>query len=60
LVSTDNTNPQFYCELAKINEQIAQAKPKDYATIKELTVIADELETKIGIEFMKFMDALDE
>jgi hypothetical protein len=38
LVSTDKTKTQFYCELAKINEQISQEKTKDYAAIKDLRI----------------------
>ena len=59
LVSTDKTKTQFYCELAKINEQISQAKTNS-AAIERLENRADELEEKIGPEFVKFMDALDE
>ena len=59
LVSTDKTKTQFYCELAKINEQISQAKTNS-AAIERLENRADELEEKIGPEFVKFMDALDD
>jgi hypothetical protein len=58
LVSTDKTKTQFYCELAKINEQISQAKTNS-ASVERLEDRADELEEKIGPEFVKFMDALD-
>ena len=60
LVSTDKTKTQFYCELAKINAQISEEKTKDYAAIKRLENRADELEEKIGPEFVEFMDALDD
>jgi hypothetical protein len=60
LVGADKTKTQFYCELAKINEQISQAKTKDSTTVETLERRADELEDKIGPEFVKFMDALDE
>jgi len=60
LVSTDKTKTQFYCELTKINEQINQEKTKDYAAIRRLQNRADELEEKIGPEFVKFMDSLDD
>ena len=60
LVSTDKTKTQFYCELTKINEQISQEKTKDYAAIRSLQNRADELEEKIGPEFVEFMDALDD
>jgi hypothetical protein len=60
LVSADKTKTQFYCELAKINEQIGQAKTKDSTTVETLERRVDELEDKIGPEFVKFMDALDE
>ena len=60
LVSTDKTKTQFYCELAKINEEIAQARSNDSANVRRLEKRADELEEKIGPEFVKFMDALDD
>ena len=59
IVSTDKTKTQFYCELSKINEQIGQAKTKDSTTVERLENRADELEEKIGVEFVRFMDALD-
>jgi hypothetical protein len=59
LVSNDKTKTQFYCELAKINEQIGQARPNS-ADVERLENRADELEEKIGPEFVKFMDAVDE
>jgi transketolase len=58
LVSTDKTKTQFYCELAKIDEQISQAKTNS-AFVERLEDRADDLEEKIGSEFVKFMDALD-
>jgi hypothetical protein len=59
LVSTDKTKTQFYCELAKINEQMGRARPNS-ADVERLENRADELEEKIGPEFVKFMDALDD
>jgi hypothetical protein len=59
LVSTDKTKTQFYCELAEINEQIGRARPNS-ADVERLENRADELEERIGPEFVKFMDALDE
>ena len=60
LVSTDKTKTQFYCELSKVNEQIGQAKTKDSTAVERLENRADELEEKIGTEFVRFMDALDD
>ena len=60
LISTDKIKTQLYCELAKINEQISQEKTKDYAAVKRLENRADELEERIGPEFVEFMDALDD
>jgi hypothetical protein len=59
IVSTDKTKTQFYCELSKINEQIGQAKTKDSTIVERLENRADELEENIGVEFVRFMDALD-
>jgi hypothetical protein len=35
LVSTDKTKTQFYCELAKINEQISQEKEEGLCSHKK-------------------------
>jgi hypothetical protein len=61
IVSGDKTKTQQYCELGKINQQMAQAQEKrDNATLDRLGQQADELEEKIGPEFVKFIDALDQ
>jgi hypothetical protein len=61
IVSSDKTKTQQYCELGKINQQMAQAQEKrDNATLDRLGQQADELEEKIGPEFVRFIDALDQ
>ena len=60
IVSSDKTKTQQYCELGKINQQMAQAQEKrDNSTLDRLGEQADQLAEKIGPEFVKFIDALD-
>ena len=61
IVSGDKTKTQQYCELGKINQQMAQAQEKrDKTMLDRLSQQADEIEEKIGPEFVRFMDALDQ
>jgi hypothetical protein len=61
IVSSDKTKTQQYCELGKINQQMAQAQEKrDNSTLDRLGEQADQLAEKIGPEFVKFIDALDQ
>ena len=60
MVSADNAKMQIYCEISKLNEQIGQAKATDSTTVETLERRVDELEDKIGPEFVKFVDALDD
>jgi hypothetical protein len=61
IVSGSKEKTQQYCDLGKINQQMAQADQKnDTKALEALDKRADELEEKIGPEFVKFMDALDQ
>jgi hypothetical protein len=61
IVSSDKTKTQQYCELGKINQQMAEAQEKrDTTTLNRLGQQADELAEKIGPEFVRFIDALDQ
>jgi len=60
-VSNDKTKTQQYCELGRINQKMARADHKrDTRALEALGRQADELAEKIGPEFVKFIDALDE
>jgi Rad3-related DNA helicase len=60
IISADKTKTQTYCELGKLNEQIAQAEEKkDNKRLEALAKRADDLAQKIGPEYVKLMDALE-
>ena len=60
-VSSNKVKTQQYCELGKINQQLALADQKnDSKALERLGQQADDLAEKIGPEFVKFMDALDQ
>ena len=60
-VSGDKTKAQQYCEIGKLNQQMAEAdKKNDTKALDTLGKQADDLAHKIGPEFVKFMDALDQ
>ena len=61
IISDDKTRTQQYCEIGKINQQMAQAdQKKDTRMLEALGKQADDLAEKIGPEFVKFIDALDQ
>jgi mevalonate kinase len=61
IVSSDKTKTQQYCEIGKINQQMAQADQKnDTKSLETLGKQADDLAEKIGPEFVKLIDALDQ
>ncbi|HEY7247805.1 MAG TPA: hypothetical protein VH678_28385 [Xanthobacteraceae bacterium] len=60
-VSADKTKTQQYCEIGKLNQQMAEADQKnDTKALEGLGKQADDLAHKIGPDFVKFMDALDQ
>ena len=61
IVSNDKTKTRQYCELGRINQKMTRADHKrDTRALEALGRQADELAEKIGPEFVKFIDALDE
>jgi hypothetical protein len=61
IISADKAKAQSYCELGKLNEQIAQAEEKkDNKRLEALGKRADELSQKIGPEYVKLMDGLED
>lgn len=58
-VNADKAKLQTYCDLAKLNDQIAAAdKKKDTKTVEALSKQADSLEQKMGPDYAKVMDGL--
>jgi len=59
IISGDKTKTQQYCDLGKLNEQMAQAEQKkDSKTLEALGKRADDLVQKIGPEYIALMDGL--
>jgi hypothetical protein len=59
IVSADKAKLQAYCDLAKLNDQIAAAdQKKDTKTVEALSKQADALEEKMGPDYAKVMDGL--
>ena len=58
-ISADKAKLQIYCQLAKLNDQIAAAdQKKDTKTMQTLSKQIDALEQKMGPDYAKLMDGL--
>jgi hypothetical protein len=61
IISTDKTKTQAYCDLSKLNDQMMAAdQKKDTKTLETLGKQADALVDKLGPEYSKMMDGLDQ
>jgi hypothetical protein len=59
IISGDKTKTQQYCDIGKLNEQMAEAEQKnDRKTFDALIIRADDLAQKIGPEYVALMDGL--
>jgi hypothetical protein len=60
-INSDKTKMQTYCDLAKLNQQMAQAcQKKDTKTLQTLGQKADALTQKLDPDYVKLMDGLDQ
>jgi hypothetical protein len=60
-VSADKTKLQAYCDMGKLQEQMEKADQKnDTKALEALGTQADTLAQKIGPEYTKVMDGLEE
>jgi hypothetical protein len=60
-ISADNSKLQIYCQLAKLNEQMAEAdQKKDDKALQTLGAQADDLSQKLGPEYVNLMDGLEQ
>jgi hypothetical protein len=58
-ISADKAKLQIYCQLSKLNDQIAAADEKhDAKTVQTLSEQGDALEQKLGPDFAKVTDGL--
>jgi hypothetical protein len=61
IVSSDKTKSQAYCDLSKLNDQMMAAdEKKDTKALDALGKQADALIDKLGPEYSKMMDGLDQ
>jgi hypothetical protein len=61
IISADPAKLQAYCQLSKLNDQIAEAEQKkDTKAMEALTTQAAALEQKLGPEYAKVMDGLSQ
>ena len=60
-ISGDKAKMQTYCDLGKLNQQMAAAdEKKDTKTLQDLGPKADALMEKLGPDYAKLMDGLDQ
>ncbi len=60
-VAADNTKLQTYCDLAKLNQQMAQTDPeKDPKILEDLGAQADRMEESLGPEYAELMIGLEQ
>jgi hypothetical protein len=61
LISGDPAKVQAYCQIGKLNEQMAEAdQKKDQKTLDALGKQADALADKLGPEYIKLMEGLEQ
>lgn len=61
LIMADKAKVQAYCELSKINDQMAEAQEKkDQKKMEALANQADGLVQKLGPDYEKLMEGLDQ
>jgi hypothetical protein len=61
IISADKAKTQAYCEMGKLNEQMAEAdQKKDQKTLDALGKQSDALAEKIGPEYIRLMEGLDQ
>jgi hypothetical protein len=60
-ISGDKTKLQAYCEMAKLSQQMEQAdERKDSKALESLEKRADDLAQKLGPDYGKMMDGLEQ
>jgi hypothetical protein len=60
-IGGDKNKVQAYCDLSKLNQQMAEAEDKkDTKTLQTLGPKADALMEKLGPDYAKLMDGLDQ
>jgi ABC-type Zn uptake system ZnuABC Zn-binding protein ZnuA len=61
LISADKAKTQFYCDIAKLSDQIGEAdQKKDNKMVEELAQKLDALVEKLGPEYTALMEGLQD
>jgi hypothetical protein len=61
IIKGDKAKTQAFCQLGQLNDQMAEAdQKKDEKKLEALGKQADDLAQKIGPEYVKLMDGLDQ
>jgi hypothetical protein len=61
IITSDKVKTQAYCDFTKLEEQVKAAEEKnDAKTLEALSKQADALVDKLGPEYYKLMDGLEE
>ena len=61
IITSDKVKTQAYCDFTKLEDQVkAAAQKNDAKTLEALSKQADALVDKLGLEYFKLMDGLEQ
>ena len=60
IITSDKVKTQAYCDLTKLEGQVKAVQPNDTKTAEMLTKQAEALIDKLGPEYFKLMDGLEQ
>jgi hypothetical protein len=60
IITSDKMKTQAYCDLAKLESQVKAVQQTDTKTVETLTKQAKALVDKLGPEYFKLMDGLEQ
>jgi hypothetical protein len=60
IITSDKVKTQAYCDLTKLEDQVKAVQQNDTKTVETLTKQAEALIGKLGPEYFKLMDGLEQ
>jgi hypothetical protein len=60
IITSDKVKTQAYCDLTKLEGQVKAVQPNDRQTVEMLIKQAEALIDKLGPEYFKLMDGLEQ
>jgi hypothetical protein len=60
IITSDKVKTQAYCDLTKLEGQVKAVQPNDRQTVEMLIKQAEALLDKLGPEYLKLMDGLEQ